>query len=836
MRVKMILDLVANTKGGAKQAKADLKGVKDAAKSLDGAKGGQRISRDFLNLASSSKTASRNIRDTKTATDALGRSAGAKKLGRELDDVGRKAARAKRELAQLQTTEGRRAARLQAQARGARRDAEKEGGGSTLFAGTRGLVGGYLGVQGARMAARATVGQSISFEKAMAEVHKKVDGMDDPAELAKMGEAVSKWAIAYGRAREEVASLVAEAGAGGVSLKDMPEFVRINLAAATAWDATADKTSNALAKIRAATQWTNPQLEEFVDKVNALADAGSAKEMDVVDMFQRAGAAAKAANVDFDTSLAFLTAMNNVAIAPEVASRGFAAFTSTLRTGGGKKFAEGLKMLGLTPDKVKAGMKKNAAGTMIDLLERLEKSADKAEAAINIVGKEWWDEVARTGQALPEIRKNLEIVNDPKRWKGSAQQNLNIQLATTDNHLKRLSALTSEVGDKLGRWALPAINEGIEKILAGMDALDKRASDKKAEAGLAEKVANNLPLTGEEREKLANDRLLASRVTGKSNAISARKDYEDTANRTSQSDPQVALSERAQLLRRQLQRQIETLEAELKLAPDGYGDRKKRKKLDNLRRDLTQIPTGSFDLHATRPDARRPADQDERGRADRGEAMALRERVLQLEARLATLDELRRTSGNRDDRLGYAADAVPHERRRNEADEQIRNRVAPNATAAGRFGFGPGGAPTTAKPKGAGPGATAFVPKSGNIQKPGWKGGSMVNWASSVLGAQDIDLSGIGITIAESLAQGLKSGGGSAEAAAGGIRNGITGAFSGADLSAAGAQMMATLEQGITSGGDRAVAAAQRVAGRVKGALAAGGRQTLSGALHDGVE
>lgn len=815
MRVKMILDLVANTKGGAKQAKADLKGVKDAAKSLDGAKGGQRISRDFLNLASSSKTATRNIRDTKTATDALGRSTGAKKLGRDLDEVGRKAARAKRELAQLKTQER----------RAAGRDAEKGGGGSTLFAGTRGLVGGYLGIQGARMAAGATVGKSISFEKAMAEVRKKVDGMDDPAAFAQMGEAVSKWAIAYGRAREEVAALVAEAGAGGVSLKDMPEFVRINLAAATAWDATADKTSNALAKIRAATQWTNPQLEEFVDKVNALADAGSAKEMDVVDMFQRAGAAAKAAGVEFDTSLAFLTAMNNVAIAPEVAARGFNAFASTLRTASDQqdRVDEGLKMIGLSAKKVEKGMKADARGTMLDVLDRIEKSADKAKVAIKIFGKEWWDEVARAGQAMPEIRKNLDIVNDPKRWQGSAQGNLNIQLATTDNHLKRLSALTSEVGDKLGRWALPAINEGIEKIIAGMDALEKRAADKKAEASLAEKVANNLPLTAEEREKLANDRLLASRVTGKSNAISARKDYEDTANRTSQSDPQTVLSERAQLLRRQLQRQIETLETELKLSPDGYGDRKKNRKLASLRKQLIEIPTGSFDLHATRPDARRPADQDERSRADRSEAMALRERVLQLEARLSTLDELRRTSGNRDDRLGYGADAVPHERRRNQADEQIRNQIAPNATAAGRFGFGPGGAPTTATPKGAGPASQSFRP-------------SMKNWASSVLGAQDIDLSGIGITIAESLAQGLKSGGGSAEAAAGGIRNGITGAFSGADLSAAGAQMMVTLEQGITAGGDRAVAAAQRVAGRVKGALAAGGRQSLSGALHDGVE
>lgn len=336
-----------------------------AAKKLDGVHGPQRISRDFLNLATNAKTA-----------------------GREIDRAGQKAARA------------------QAQARrggGGGRETAKDGG-TTLFGGTKALVGGFLGVQGARMAGRATVGQSISFEKAMAEVRKKVDGMDDPAELAKMEQAVSKWAIAYGRAREEVAAMVAEAGAGGVSLADMPEFIRINLAAATAWDATADKTSNALAKIRAATGWGNKQLEEFVDKVNALADAGSAKEMDVVDMFQRAGAAAKAAGVDFDASLAFLTAMNNVAIAPEVAARGFNAFASKLRTATdqGDKVEEGLKALGLTPKGVEKGMKTDAKGTMIDVLERLEKSTDKASVAIKVFGREWWDEVARADRRSPK--------------------------------------------------------------------------------------------------------------------------------------------------------------------------------------------------------------------------------------------------------------------------------------------------------------------------------------------------------------------------------------------------------------------------------------------------
>ncbi|MGO4735991.1 phage tail tape measure protein [Bosea sp. 2KB_26] len=825
MRVKMVLDLVANTKGGAAQAKRDLQGVKGAAKGLDSARAGQRITRDFLNLSTSSKAATRGMKEAKAASTALGTNSGAAKLSRDMDHLARRTARARAEIAQLGTAEGKAAARTQAQARAARRKAESEGGGTSLFAGTRAMVGGYLGVQGARMAARATVGQSISFEKAMAEVKKKVDGMDDPAALATMEQSVSKWAIAYGRAREEVAALVAEAGAGGVALKDMPGFVRINLAAATAWDVSADKAGNALSKIRAATGWGNEQLELFVDKVNALSDAGAAKEMDVVEMFQRAGAAAKAAGVEFDTSLAFLTAMNNVAIAPEVAARGFNALSSNLRTATEQpaRVEDGLKMLGLTPKGVEKGMKTNATATMIDVLERLEKHADKAKAAIKIFGKEWWDEIARAGQALPEIRKNLDIVRSPAKHVGSAQNSLNIELATTDKHLKRLSALASEVGDRLGRWALPGINEGIEKIIAGMDALDKRAADRKQAEELEGKVSNNQPLTPEEREKLANDRHLAARVRRGANATSSKRDFEATSSRMEGADGPTALSERAQLLRRQLERQIETLETELKLTPDGRGDRKKTRRLDNLRKQLKEIPTSPLDGRASSTDPRRPADQAERGQADRGEVMALRERVLQLESRLSTLAELQRTATNPADRRGFGADAEPLERRRNQADEQLRRKVAPNLTAAGRFGFGPGGAPVSAQPRGAGSGSRSF-------------GLSVKDWAQSLIGAGDVDLGGAGITIAESLASGLRSGGASATSAASGIRDGITGAFSGADLTGAGTTMMASLEAGIIAGGPRAVAAAQRVAGQVKGALAGGGRQTLSGSLHDGVE
>jgi TP901 family phage tail tape measure protein len=810
MRVKMILDLIANTKG-AKQAQKDVKGVKDAAKSLDGTRAGGRISRDFLNLTSSSKQAVRYLRETKTAANQLGTSTGPKKLSRDFLDLSRNAKTAGREIDQV----GRKAAR--AQARTQRSQGRKEAapggresgkdGGSTLFAGTKAMVGGYLGIQGVRMAGRATVGKSISFEKAMADVIKKVD-LPEGQSQGDLERMITGSAIKFGRSREQIAGLAAELGAAGVAYTDLARAIAQATRASVAWDVTPSETGEKLAKIRTQHGMSLNELDDFVDKVNSLADTTASKESDIVEMFQRAAAGAKVADVDRDASLAFLTAMNAGGMQPEIAARGFGAMVSKLRTAksnGGKKMAEGLKMLDLTPGQVEKGMKTDSLKTLIDLMARFEKSSDKAAVAVKMFGEGWWDEFSRMVQGAPEILKNLRLLNDPKNWRGSSDKTLNIELATTANHFERLKALASDVGDKLGRWALPAINEGIEKIIAGFDALDKRAADRaqaRADRAMedttAGRVASDQPLTPEERERMATDAAYRKRI--QQGAADKRTDKANLG--LTNSSRLIDLEQERASLGTSIENRRRAGATEEQLA---YSVNRLAAIVEEIRAiDPSRVPAAL--------DPRRPADQDDRANPGRGEAVALLERVKRLEAKLAATEELAATSSNPADRAGFQADAV-----------RAGTRLGSARRPGGQFGFGPGGAPTSAEPKGAGPGIQSFRP-------------SMKNWASSVLGAQDIDLSGIGITLAESLAQGLKSGGSQAEMAAGGIRNGITGAFSGADLSAAGAQMMATLEQGITAGGDRVVAAAQRVAGRARGALAAGGRQSLSGALHDGVE
>lgn len=342
------------------------------------------------------------------------------------------------------------------------------------------ILGGIgAGAYAGRQAIGATVGQAITFEKAMAAVRKKVDAPDE-AGFQRLEKTINRIASDYGLARAQVAELTAEAGASGIAFEDLERFMRMTAKAAVAWDMSAPEASQKLAEIKSGTQMTIAELERLAEKINGLGDNSAAKERDIVEMFGRAGAAAKAAGVNFDVSLAALTAVRSTGLQPEIASRWFAAFTGGLATieEAKDKAQEGLKLLGLDAKKVAKGMKTDALGTMLDIFDRLQKSPEAATAAIKIFGKEWWDETSRAAQALPELKKQLEFLKSGK-WQGSLDKTLNIELATTANHLERLKALTSEIGDRLGRWALPPINAAIDGLIKKYDELQERIGNRK---------------------------------------------------------------------------------------------------------------------------------------------------------------------------------------------------------------------------------------------------------------------------------------------------------------------------------------------------------------------
>ncbi len=353
--------------------------------------------------------------------------------------------------------------------------AETASGRQSMMPPAAGVVGAYVGYQTLKAGIRETVGEAISFEKAMAEVKKKVDA-PSPEAFGDLEKGIKKTSKDLGIAQNEVAELTAEAGASGIAFGDLGRFIKLASKASVGWDMTPRETSQKLAEIKAAGNLTIGEMETLGDKINALGDNSAAKERNIVEMFSRSGAAAKEAGVDYDTTLALLTSVNSAGMQPEIASRWFNAFSGALRTvtKDDKNMVAGLKLIGLTAEQVSEGMKRDAGKTMTDLFDRLTKSPEAATAAIKMFGKGWWDETLRAKGASAEVKKQMELVKDSARFKGSLDKGLAIQLDTTANHLVRLKSLSEDVGDRMGRWTLKPINQTIESVLAGVDNLEQR--------------------------------------------------------------------------------------------------------------------------------------------------------------------------------------------------------------------------------------------------------------------------------------------------------------------------------------------------------------------------
>lgn len=786
MTVKLFLDLVNRLSGPAKAARKDLAGVKSGADALKNARGGDKLASDLGRVGANAAKAKRDIMSLRSEVKALNTTRVSPKLAAERQTFLRNA-------------------------HGKARGKDEAGGGNTLLAGGGGkLIAGYAGVQAARAGYNKSVGVAVSRETAMANVKKKVD-LPDGETFNGLEKQISQMAIAYGRTYEEVAGIVAEAGAAGIAFKDLAEFTKLSTKASIGWDMSTQEAASQLAKIRAATQWTIPELELFADKVNALGDGSASKEKDIIEMFQRSGAAAKEAGVSFDASLGFLTAMNSVGIAPEVASRSFNAMTMKLRTAApDNKVGEGLKMLGLDAKKVAKGMKTDSIKTMLEMFDKLEKSPKSLEAAMKMFGQDWVDEIMRAKGGIKEVIKNLEIVSNPVKHRGSLEKGLNVDLATTGNHLARLKVLTDEVGERLARWALPGINEKIEKLISLLDGVDKAVGEKNDLDTISGKIAREEPLSPAELRR-------ATALNGLDQAVREKKAVIDkaTVDKTvmkeqsgrflTGTDQKRASSavDALEQKKKSLEQQISTLETR-RTDPLAFGSVR-----DGAQRAITELERQKLELQGRIDQMERTIKRSsDAGR--QGPAADANDRLSTGEAETKARTELHAKRKS----LNSLSDIMKDGKSR----EDIRKMMLDLETGGGR--------------------------DEGDVSRkmPDRKGAKNSGLKEKIKAAMTVDLAPEGGLIMDTLAAGLAGGQGKTDGAATAAGTGIKTALSGVDLNAAGLQMMGSLAAGITAGGAQAVAAAENVASRVRTTLASAGgkvggsaRASLNDSLHDGV-
>ncbi|MCC3246124.1 phage tail tape measure protein [Methylocystis sp. WRRC1] len=308
------------------------------------------------------------------------------------------------------------------------------GAGGAVIAGAAIGATAATGLGAAALATR----EAISRNKAFAEIQKKVN-LDAGQSWEDLDRKVAKVSTSIGMSYEQAAAIFAQGGQGNVATKDLEGFAMLGAKVATAWDIGAKEAAQMLTEVKGQTRWNNRELETFADKVNFLGDISAAAEKDIGVMWQRASAGAKAAGVTYDDAMVAMTALRGVGMQDEVAARFFGQFSSKLRRAStlSKDAQAAFKELGLSAEGVEQGMQANALQTMVDLLDRLGKAKNPVKIANDIGGGEWFDEILRMKEALPELIR-LRDALAKGGFDGSIQKAMDIDLGTTEAKLNRL--------------------------------------------------------------------------------------------------------------------------------------------------------------------------------------------------------------------------------------------------------------------------------------------------------------------------------------------------------------------------------------------------------------
>lgn len=193
--------------------------------------------------------------------------------------------------------------------------------------------------------------------------------------------------------------------------RDLLAFASTAAKAATAFELPADELAEGLGKIASLYKVPTRNIEQLGDALNYLDDNAMSKGADIIDVLQRMGGVAD--RLDFRKAAALGSTFLSLGAAPEVAASAANAMVRELSiaTMQSDRFMDGMDMLKLKPRELEKQMAKDAMGTILRVMEKVQKlPQDKRLSAMTMLfGKEFGDDAAKLANNLPELRRQLQL-------------------------------------------------------------------------------------------------------------------------------------------------------------------------------------------------------------------------------------------------------------------------------------------------------------------------------------------------------------------------------------------------------------------------------------------
>lgn len=244
---------------------------------------------------------------------------------------------------------------------------------------------------------------------------------------------------------------------------DLISFAKTAAKAAKAFELPADQLADDLGKIAFLYHVPTQNIEELGDTLNYLDDNAQSKGADIINVLQRMGDTADKLN--YKQAAALASTFLSLGTPAEVAASASKAMVRELGIASmqGKRFIQGMGLLGLNAKDLEKGIATNAIGTIKDVLARIKRLPDSQHlsAMTMLFGKEFGDDAAKLAGNIGELERQLALVEGGGA-KGSMQRESDIDKDSLSSQYALLktgiSNMFSDLGEKLRAPLLDVIN------------------------------------------------------------------------------------------------------------------------------------------------------------------------------------------------------------------------------------------------------------------------------------------------------------------------------------------------------------------------------------------
>lgn len=324
----------------------------------------------------------------------------------------------------------------------------------------------------------APINAAREFESVMADVNKVVD-FDTPDGLKRMSADILALSREIPVAASGIAEIVAAAGQAGMVGDELLTFAELAAKVGVAFDISADKTGQSLAKIKTALGLSVEQTGALADVLNHLSNKSASSASDLLDFMRRVGSAGKAMGFSARETAAIGSAMIAAGAQADVASTSFRNVAKALARGDSatKRQREAYKKLGLSATDVAKRLQDDAVGTLNDVIGRIRAMPKELQAAA--ISDLFGDE-ARAVMPLIEnselLSGALKEVAKETNYLGSAQTEFEVRSQTFDARLQGFQNRLTRIAIAIGNALLPALIDIMDTITPLIDTIGDLAT------------------------------------------------------------------------------------------------------------------------------------------------------------------------------------------------------------------------------------------------------------------------------------------------------------------------------------------------------------------------